>query len=71
MWPRCPRLDGAHVPINSSRTLQACPTRVGRAPNLKSQSLLALALAGDIDSEPPERAPGKFRFEATPPDGEL
>ena len=26
---------------------------------------------GDVDSEPPEGAPGKFRFEATPPDGEL
>ena len=26
---------------------------------------------GDVDSEPPEGRPGKFRFEATPPDGEL
>ncbi|KAH8049853.1 hypothetical protein JL720_15527 [Aureococcus anophagefferens] len=26
---------------------------------------------GDVDSEPPESRPGKFRFEATPPGGEL
>ena len=35
-------LQGVHIPINSSRTMQACPIRAGRAPNLKSQSLLAL-----------------------------
>ena len=35
-------LQGAHVPINSPGSLEACPSHKGAAPNLKSQSLLAV-----------------------------